>query len=39
MMDDDDGKVGCGDMDLFGQAQHGEIWRALVNEVMNLLVP
>jgi hypothetical protein len=32
-------KVVCGDMDCFDVAQDRDRWRALVNTVMNLLVP
>jgi ribosome biogenesis protein Nip4 len=32
-------EMGCGDMDFTDLAQHTDQWRALVNTVMNLLVP
>ena len=32
-------EVGCGDMDWIELAKDRERWRALVNAVMNLLVP
>jgi hypothetical protein len=32
-------KVGCGGMDLIKLAQDRDIWRALMNAVMNLGVP
>jgi hypothetical protein len=32
-------EVGCGDMDWIGLAQYRHRWRALVNAVMNFLVP
>jgi hypothetical protein len=41
-MDDikmDPGEVGWGDVDWIGLAQDRDKWRALVNTVMNLLVP
>jgi hypothetical protein len=33
------GEVGCGDEDWIGVAQDRNRWRALVNSVLNLLVP
>jgi hypothetical protein len=33
------GEVGSGDMDWIGLAQDRNTWRALVNSVLNLLVP
>jgi hypothetical protein len=33
------GKMGCGGMDWILLAQNSDQWRALVNTVMNLLVP
>jgi hypothetical protein len=35
----DDGEVEWGDVDLVGLPQNTNRWRALVNSVMNLLVP
>jgi hypothetical protein len=32
-------EVGCGGMDWIGVAQDREIWRALVNVVINIWVP
>jgi hypothetical protein len=32
-------EVGCGDMDWIELAEDRNSWRALVNEVMNLLAP
>jgi hypothetical protein len=32
-------EVGCGGMDLIDLSQDMERWQALVNSVMNLLVP
>jgi hypothetical protein len=32
-------EVGCGGMDWINLAQDKDRWRALVNEVMNLMVP
>jgi hypothetical protein len=32
-------KLGWGDVDLIGLAQDRDRWRALVNSVLNLLVP
>ena len=32
-------EVGCGGTDWIGLAQYRDGWRALVNAVMNLLVP
>jgi hypothetical protein len=32
-------EVGWGDVDLIGLAQDRDRWRALVNSVLNLLVP
>jgi hypothetical protein len=32
-------EIGCGGLDWIGVAQDRDKWRALVNEVMNLLVP
>jgi hypothetical protein len=32
-------EVGWGDVDWIGLAQDGDMWRALVNAVMNLRVP
>jgi hypothetical protein len=33
------GEVGWSDVDWIGQAQYRNRWRALVNSVLNLLVP
>jgi hypothetical protein len=33
------GEVGCGDVDCIGLAQDRNMWRALVNSVLNLRVP
>jgi hypothetical protein len=33
------GEVGWGDVDWIGQARDRKRWRALVNSVLNLLVP
>jgi hypothetical protein len=32
-------EIGCGGVDCIGLAQDRDKWRALVNKVMNLLVP
>ena len=32
-------EVGCGGMDQAGLAQERDMWRALVNAVMNLWIP
>jgi hypothetical protein len=33
------GEVGWGDLDWIGMAQDRDRWRALVNSVLNLLIP
>jgi hypothetical protein len=35
----DPGKIGWGGMDWFDLAQDSDLWKALVNTVMNLRVP